>query len=266
MHFRPHQPTNAIVLATFACEFSPPLGDTKLKQIEELHSKIAEGLPQKIVQPAVSFRVVQGSQQPTPIQTIGAVAFSSYERDGTMARQFNAVPLLISFNEFKYDGWETVWPAAREILHSALDAVGDANISAFGLEYQDRFSAEPEAAGPLDVSLVLSKGSQYLAPRVFGLKDVWHLQEGSVEERSDPCPHSCNDNINVGLVRRRELPPPRLAIEITLQHRRVLKRPVSIREARQWMEPFFTDMHTSDKKVMRDLLVPEMSKRIGIDK
>jgi uncharacterized protein (TIGR04255 family) len=266
VRFSPHQATNAIVLASFACEFAVPLDISKLKQIGDLYPKLKDELPQKIEQPAVTFHIVEGTQRPSPVQTIGAIAFSSYERDGSMVRQFNATPVLMSFAEMKYTGWESVWPRARDVLNLALDTIGDTAISAFGLEYQDRFQAEGSPTDALDISHVLEPKSEYLPPRIFGLKDVWHVQEGSVEERDRPQPHTSNDNVSVGLVRRRDLPPPQLALEITLQHRRVFKQPARAHSARSLMQEFFDEMHTCNKAIMENLLVPEMAKRIGIVK
>ena len=175
MRFRPHQDRNAIVLASFACEFSPPLDHAVLKAIGDLHPKFETLLPQKIQQPALTFRLVPGAQAPQEGQTIGAIAFSSYERDGSMARQFNATPVLITFAELKYSGWEKVWPEAKSVLEAALDVAGNATLTAFGLEYQDRFVADGDLKERIDVSTVLARERKYLAPRVFEFDDIWHL-------------------------------------------------------------------------------------------
>jgi uncharacterized protein (TIGR04255 family) len=266
VRFRPHQDQNAIVLASFACEFSPPLDHATLKSIGELHAKFATLLPQKIEQPALTFRLVPGAKVPQTGQTIGAIAFSSYERDGSMARQFNATPVLFTFAELKYSGWEKVWPEAKSVLEAALDMAGNATLTAFGLEYQDRFLAEGDLSEPIDVSAVLARESKYLAPRVFEFDDIWHLHEGSVSSCAAPLACTCNENVNVGLVRRREAAIPQLAIEITLQHRRALSAPMRAAEAVKAMGSFFDDMHACDKAAMIALLTSDMATRIGLGK
>lgn len=264
MRFHPHQATNAIALAAFACEFAPPLGETVLQRIGGLYDRFKNQLPQKLERPALAFRIAPGATLPQAQQTVGAIAFSEFDRDGSLLRQFNATPAVITYNELKYSKWVNVWGTAQALLEAALEAAGDAPVQAFGLEYQDRFRAEGGQDEPIDVSSVLSQESTYLPRHVFELRDVWHAFHGFVRQMDQPYAFSWNDNVNVGLVRRPDLPSPNLAVEITLQHRHVLKEPKAAKEARAFMERAFAEMHDHDKDVMENLLTPQMAERIKL--
>jgi uncharacterized protein (TIGR04255 family) len=264
MPFRPYRAANSIVRAAFACEFSQPFDSSTLEAIGDLHSRVRERLPQKILVPGVTFRLTPGSRQPQPVQVVGGVAFSSYGRDGTLEKQLNAMPTLIAFTEFHYSRWKEVWAEAKEMLSIALEGAEDSLLSAFGLEYQDRFIAEADSPQPVDFVTVLRTDGKYLPGAVFEASDVWHANCGTVQPVETPCPHNQNDSINVALARRSDLEAPRLAIEITAQHRRVLQPPMSTRDALQWIEPLFDNMHRCNKTTMVDLLTPETRERINL--
>lgn len=209
------------------------------------------------------MRVTPGSP-PQPVQTIGAVAFSSYNRSGQIERQLNARPVLIVFTEFEYLRWQNVWSDAQEVLNVVLDIVGTAWIGAFGIEYQDRFIAEPGSPTPVDLESVLNKESAYLPRVIFDAPDLWHANCGTVQRMETPCLHTRNDTTRVGLVRRADLYDPQLAIEITAQHRRVLPQPTAVHDARQWMASMFLDMHQHNKEIMSDVLTSDAKERIKL--
>jgi uncharacterized protein (TIGR04255 family) len=252
------------VNATFACEFALPLDVAVLNAIGELYSRVKERLPQRLLLPGITLRVTPQSTQPQPVQVINGVAFSSYARDGQLERQLAARPPLIAFIEYRYMDWESVWAEARELLEMALDVVGAASISGFGLEYQDRFIAEPDSPTPIDFASVLRRESRYLPIMVFDASDVWHATCGTVEQVAVPCQHSLNDSVNIGLIRRSDQAPPQLAVEITIQHRRIFQQAAPPREARQWIDTLFNDMHSRNKAIMYDILTPEMRDRIKL--
>ena len=225
MKFRPHALTNAIVRVSFVCEFAMPLGEQSLLKLHAMHDRFAEKLPKVSINRGFTITVGTGIVQQQPIlDSVASVTFEEYGRSGTLTKAFHAFPTMMLFINHKYDRWKDIWPEARNVLAAALNAVPEAQVQAFGLEYVDRFTA-PTSEGSLDVTGLLNSSSQYLVPRVFKIPGPWHSHHGSLrDDDPSPCPHSKNANINVDLVREPGS-VEQFAVNMILRHRRVSCRP-----------------------------------------
>lgn len=265
MNFKPHREQNAIARVAFVCEFSQPIGDEALRAVYGLHAHLAMQLPKASLNRGFTLHFGQGiptSAIPTP--EIGSVAFEEFSRSGDLLHAFQAHPNVFVFINQDYTRWADVWTKARGILLAALGTVPGSLIKAFGLEYADRFTA-PATGHVIDVTQLLSRESQYLAPRVFASPGVWHSHYGSLSnDDSEPRSHGKNDNINIELVKE-QTPLDQYAVNMVLRHRRILDDPIDTRDASGLLDEFMVEMHLTDKIVMRDLLTAEAARRIGLD-
>lgn len=264
MKFRPHALTNAIVRVSFVCEFAMPLGEQSLLKLHAIHGRFAEELPKVSINRGFTIMLGTGIVQQQPIlDGVASVTFEEYGRAGTLIKAFHALPTMMLFINQKYKRWKDVWPEAQGVLAAALDAVPEAQVQAFGLEYVDRFTA-PTSEGSLDVTGLLKTSSQYLVPRVFQIPGPWHSHHGSLrDDDSSPCPHSKNANINVDLVREPG-PVEQFAVNMMLRHRRVLPKPLPARQALDFLSIFMEEMHEADRTVMLDLLTDEAAHEISL--
>ncbi len=112
------------------------------------------------------------------VPTLSGMHYQKTRDDGTVETELKLDRTAIAFRTIAYTHWETVWGAAKQYVSIALPVYLTAGkLVVIGLNYVDKFiwQGALERASPLPI---LRPESKYLAPRVYGAKDLWHTHSG----------------------------------------------------------------------------------------
>jgi uncharacterized protein (TIGR04255 family) len=122
------------------------------------------------------------------LQVTNGVSFQSFKPDGTLAWRLLVQENLIAINCLDYNGWENVWPRAREYLSQASNIlVSDKNaISGATLQYINSFNWEG-ALEKVDAQSIFRRDAPPVPAGFWDRRSPeWHLHQGWFEEMGKP--------------------------------------------------------------------------------
>lgn len=172
--------------------------------------------------------------------------------------------LLVACHE--YTRFDNVWEAALNYLMIGLHAIGDTySIADATHQVVDRFTYNfPEGVQAQDVYQmddVLRRSTPYLTQKAWESGLLWHVHQGWFEPASNGLRHLHQLHIsNNELV-------PKLQYATIVDHRGTARPPEgsdSLEKERQSLDLIFRELHTSNLKLMRELLSDEMQNAIAM--
>jgi uncharacterized protein (TIGR04255 family) len=260
----PYAGAHAIKSAGFAVEWNTPLSDDELREVQSLHSKLAESLPQSASNAALSIALNQSSvTAPVTSQGIGSIVFarpSSTAALGGVSRALEVSKDHCVGQVNDYTRWADVWAEVSKWFSVVLPKLVDAHaVKAVGLQYTDVFNWRADKK-TFDLKKVLREGCVYLPPNVFSAQGLWHSHHGYLSERDTPIKHALLENINVNLLQ--EL--GQLSVVITTVHRAALEPVWQWSGVEMALAAVMPDLHERNKVTLRELLNDETLKKINL--
>ncbi len=192
---------------------------------------------------------------------------SKVQADAKPARVLRLFENMITVNFLQYKDWGTTLTASLGYTKLLLQAVKlPANpVQAFSLRYIDRYTYDGSLNEP-NAGLLLRKGNDYIAPSCFGAGPLWHCHSGWFEALNsvDKILNQLNvgstivDQVSTVTIDHNaicQLSLPRQSIE-------ALFEPPSGKDA--GIEYALDRLHDKNGDILRNMLVPEMLDRIGL--
>lgn len=268
MSFRPINDDHAVLSVAFSVHFDRPLNQRTIGYLAGQHHRWQADLP--AMQMPQMFGIEVGAGGSPPRQIVGhGVEFSYLRPDGTPAWQLRCDGGSITVECTRYTRWDRVWQTAKTHLLAAVEVIVESNeqpdlkVLAAAIQYTDRFIGEPREN---NFNEIFSE-NRFLSKASFEFGDIWHTHLGWFEKDSDGDPVLNNLNIDAKNDAAQEGSP--IVVDILhLQQVRYNERLTildfsSAAEAR--LETLMTTLHEQNKLVVREILEPQMKRRIGIE-
>jgi len=262
--FEPINPDHAIAAVAFSVNFNRPLEVGEIANARKIEPEVNEFLPGTTLIPRDPPR------PPLPFFPV-TVGFMLHrvKPDGKPAWVLTAHQNSISAQCTEYTRWADVWGRVRTWLMKLYNLVkrSDLLITSVSLQYKDEFSATK----PLD-SDVLEKlfkvDSQYLPSRTFNNKELWHINQGwYLPETAPTIGNKLNVKLNVLNIATREVGN---SIVLVIDHlsRFQMDNPSELFSDcgdRAPIDVVMEELHVQNKSLLRNLLSPQMARRIRLD-
>lgn len=260
---------HSITLATLGVEWAQPLGEEDFKAILDRHEAIAPDLPRKQAMRGMTINLAAPQQQASAAQTgISGLAFDRVKPNGEPAWMIVVNPTLIgvSCGGSEYTRWSEVFTKAGAFLNGVLDAMPARPITIVALQYVDEFVWRGDNRDEFVPNRLFRRETRHLVPAVFDAVGLWHSHVGFYRNSSEPVPHRTLNNVNVQVL---DTEVHRLA-QVVMAHRLMLETPVADRSAEMFaanglFSALYGMLHTSDKDLLRDLLIQPIAQQIGLE-
>lgn len=261
---------HAILAAVFAIEFQSRLTLDHLLQIEKVVSKTyGSEFPVVLQQQTMSLDFTGGlgaQQMKAKPQPGGFVMQKTDGLTSGRAINFSEESCIIEIRD--YSRWETVKADIDRYLNPLLQVLhkNAIPIKVLGLQYTDIFHWKSEPKD-LVIAEVFNKGNPFVVPHVFdhsaNAPTLWHSHHGYFVEHAEPVAFRQLDNINVSRVKTGASD----SIQILTSHKAQFKEPLwkVSKENRSVISQIQDAMHGANKEIMRELLSPEVQKKIKLD-
>lgn len=180
---RPH----AIKEAVFAVRLSRPLDTEQVSAITDLgKARWSSALPQiNEIQLGLPVNIPGVAIPGIPTGT--AVAFQSIKKNGELWWRVLAFQDQIIVNCLDYEGWEVVWPIARDYLARSVETVGGAETGVSGITLQYINAFEWSGDRPTNKEALFRKSTARVPPHFWDrVSDEWHLHQGWFDEVEFP--------------------------------------------------------------------------------
>lgn len=282
---------HAIVSAAFAVIFASNPTPQTIRELLALHSKIKEDYPrrQESTGRVIGFRtdtLVEDEEVHTEVgdPVLSGFTFDSLKADGQIMRSITLNENKLSIVRTDYDSWEKTWGEVREVLVLMLPvALERLDVAAFQLQYHDRFVWEGEQAD-FRADIIFRRDSEFLAPNVFEVKDLWHSNHGYFEYPDQPHKHQLLTVSDVQVIPpgRAELDTgPWLLADVKFNHRafhgveraggqgtgiKSVEEVLGAEGATGLIDSYMNEMHDRDKQLLARLINDEMCDRIKLDR
>jgi uncharacterized protein (TIGR04255 family) len=263
---KPVSGKHAVEVMAIGVEWTNPLGDAELQQLQEVYTatpEIKDFLPSLASVRSLMLQIgIADTLQSniTPEDHAGGFDLKRFDTSGAVLWAVSVRPAFISCNCMAYDRWATVKPQVINLLYPFLTAAGR-EIKAVGLQYQDAFNIE----GELDQTVITSlfrQDSALLPTHLLATSSLWHSYQGWFS--ASPENRKILNNVNVDM---QEQTPNHLA-RINGQHRVFsvssdgkVSRPIKQED----LENALDHLHKENKDVLRKILSDEMLDRIGFE-
>ena len=217
-------------------------------------------------------KIENANQEFVRIEGGGALRLSGFQlnktgADGKPLRVLRMVTNLLTVHFMKYDHWAPTLADGLQYFLTILPRLDleTTGIQAFSLRYIDRFTFDgsPDDA---KASLLLSTESSYVTKKCFGAGPFWHCNSGWFEMFGDSSRVLSQLNLGSSMVDN--------APTVTVDHNMICQ----MKRLHNTVESFFESaggqsisfeaslnhLHGMNHAVLSDILLAEMSRRIGL--
>lgn len=272
----PIREKNAIDEIAFVILFKKPFDDQTIIKFIGLRESLSPELPECDLIKTMEVKV-EGDNPGLPTSKIGGVVYSKNIGDGSRLEwslRASANQLVVTCSE--YTNWVEVSNKAKSLLCQAAEEL-DLEVNPIaGVVYQcvDKFQRQ-DAPQEYSINEVFDKGSRYLNKHVCENPGSWHIHQGWFESLGDPGQARALNNLNLNVVIGQNNKPLHETVishlvTVTLEDANAEATDMATFFGRNDEQGYFdqlsSDSHELNKRVMRDLLTPDMLVAIGLEK
>ena len=262
---------NAIGSATFFLESDHPFSSNRLSALNSSHGDFKEELPRRMLRKAIKVELGGTGPAMTPSSSrgeeeISGITFDYLKPSGDTRWALVAEGKRLTFFCGEYTSWEEVKAQANRLIRRAYKILFQHNIvTGIGLQYLDQFYWTGRRV-EMRAEKIYKSGTEYLPDSVFKYQDLWHNNQGFIEDVVTPQDGRVLTNVNANINDRDEY---RWSDLVTLH---VFQRLHIENEAGLFMGdgglPIFdlilNYLHDENKKILRSLLNEDITNRIGL--
>jgi len=267
---QPSGDKHAIKSVSFAVELDGPLDKDAFAEISSLHPKLQQKLPRKIENTGFLVNVNPriGLQATTPTPEISGIVFDRLMPDGTQEWSLDVSSKHVVVGGANYTRWNDMWAEARALFRVVLPTVlRSRSVTTIGLQYLDEFKWRGNRSD-FRAEFLFQKGSNYIAPNIFELNDLWHNHHGFFRHCDSPCAHRGLTNINIDVADQEDF----RVIAISTAHRALLPESIvdidtlmGANDSTGTLDELLETMHQLNKELLGGLLTPDMQERINLN-
>ena len=276
--------------AGFAVDLSHPPMPPAVRELLSLHPKVSEKYPRKreTVVRAVGTLPDESAGQ-VQLATLGGpqlngFTFDSLEPNGNIERSITLADGKLSVTRADYETWDNTWGEVRDILLLMLPVLLERSaVIGFHLQYHDRFVWDG-AGADFHADMVFRSNSQWLTPKVFEAKELWHSHHGFFEYRMQPHKHQLLNVLEAKLSPLQSTgrgSGTELAADVKLNHRvyhgveRAGGRPEAAKTREEifgatdhigLIDAYMEEMHRENKRILAQLINDRMCDQIGLER
>ena len=268
--YLPYSGTNSIQEAVVALHFRESVSSEVVRRAQHTaQTELKSAFPHfKEVHQVQEIKVNPGgfSAEPGPVRLAGFEC-SKIRADTKPARVLRFLDDMLTVNFLEYQDWQTTLQCSLKYIGIVLASVPlETNpVQAFSLRYIDRytFNGPPHKSS---TRKLFRDGTAYIVPRCFSVGPLWHCNSGWFEERDEGNRILNQLNVSSTMVDS--------VATSTVDHNAVWQ----LRVPRQTTESLFgpssgektsckgalTLLHEHNVQILRDMLLPDMLKKIGM--
>lgn len=270
--FEPVHDAHAIEQVTFSVQFSRPLEDAVIARLQtECAAKLAADLPGKNEVRSLGVSIGPQGLMPIAVPASGPDGFVRLRvaPTGAVEKELRVDRTGTSFRTTSYTRWAAIWGEARRYFGLLLGNLpDDIGVVAHSLQYVDRFDWNG-APDDCRASALIAPASQFVAPHVFRIADLWHSHFGAFIRHDEFTKRLLLVNVDC-VDEPRDTAPAGRSVRITTGVTDMLGQPgytgrvIRPQEAIAYLDARQDGAHTVLKDVIADILTAEMRRKIGI--
>jgi uncharacterized protein (TIGR04255 family) len=269
-HFEPIHAAHAIEQVVFVVQFDTALDDhARFSEIRiaAMEFKSGEDLPGEV--PIQEFSIaVKHPDSAVPPPLPSSFVLRSVARDGMTEQELMVERASLTFKTSLYSHWGTAWAQAKRYFERLVPLyVQNSQVRAISLNYVDKFVWDGDAS-ECNPSLLFVPKSKYVCPHVFETREFWHSHTGKFIRASGNVKRLLN--VNVDYLEETTAKGSRRVVSITTVLTDMLNQPnysptkINSKDALDFVDNSMEDLHVFGKEVLREIICPEMSKRIAL--
>ena len=203
--------------------------------------------------------------EPETKSNLTGIFFERFKPSGLAEKVLAAEGDRIVFHCFEYTRWNEIWQEARNFLKAISFFLSDLRVAIVALNVRDKFifKGSPKSFDP---AILFKKGSPYLTPNIFKIRELWHCHHGYFEKvtnqkvdkellvtnTSTEMSGSNELNAKINCFFEARLNPPGIDVQ-------------ELFDETDLIDELMTDLHYKNKKVLNDIIVKDMAKRIDLE-
>lgn len=196
--FQPLHDAHAIEQVLLGVHFPSVLDEAGTEEVRKTAAQFEKDLPGRV--DGTGMTIAGGGKM---MQS----AMTSWRRaapDGTVTNELRADGNSVIYRTTTYSRWDTVWSQTKHYFEALLPIyLRMAKVSGVSLHYVDKFVWIGEPA-TCRASSLLRERSQYVAPHVYALDDLWHSHTGKFTKADNATKRLLNLNVDCIDEQRRE--------------------------------------------------------------
>jgi len=263
---------HAIEESVFVIKFATPLRPDHIQKIFSLKdtSEIQSEFPSIKQRVGQKFGLkIEQKKPPKIVETgdtsdLAGIRFERFRTNGTLEKVLQIEGDHISYHCFEYTRWAEVWLDAKRFLKAAAFFVDDIKVAVIALNVRDRFDFDGSAKD-FDPADFFIEDSPYLVKNIFELRDLWHCHHGFFETIEIPY---VDRELLVTNISTELATVNKLNIRINCFFEARIKPPGVKTEALFYddklVEEIMGDLHNKNKKILIQIIKPEIAKKLSL--
>jgi uncharacterized protein (TIGR04255 family) len=206
---------------------------------------------------------------PNPSQVSSGRIFAKYRDNGSLESELRFERNSVAYRSSAYTSWRQVWTIAKGYFDAVIPFYAGTSIPlvAISLNYLDKFRWNGNTQD-IRVNNLLRVGSDYVAPHVFNLKDLWHSHTGAFQHIDSETKRLLNVNVdciddNSSGVAQRTIAIATILTDMFNQPGYVPKT-VSEPDFIEFFERHLRLLHDHGKDIFGGIINDDMCNRIGL--
>ncbi|WP_373533080.1 TIGR04255 family protein [Vampirovibrio sp.] len=273
--FEPANKAHAIIEAVFFCEFHQPFERSVIDRLLTLEhdETVKADLPgfKRVEGGGIAFSAKDSAfaiQRTVDMEPVG-VLLEHFQPNGTADWVVRVMPKVVSIHCLDYTTWSDVWERVQKYFNVVFQKItpSQTKVVGLGLKYIDhfKFNGQPEEYDP---KLLFSPSSEFLHGKALTSSGYrWHCHSGWFETIDNAEPdRECLNQVNIdatgtsgGHLTKIEHSMVIQGFEADTEYLMVQSEVSDTALAKA-----MNYLHDSNKNVLRNLLTPEMIKRINL--
>ena len=271
--YLPYAGTNAIQEAVIGVHFRNNFSLPDVAQARTVaEANLKDIFPRSEDIHEAQLKIENTNQEIMRIEGGGALHLSGFQliktgADGKPSRVLRMVTNLLTVHFMKYDRWVPTLSDSLQYILTILPRLDLENnaLQAFSLRYIDRFTFDgsPDDA---KASLLINDESSFVAKQCFSVGPFWHCNSGWFEEFGDSS--RVLSQLNLGSSMVDNAPTVTIDHNMVCQMKRLHNTVESFLESaggkNTGFEASLNHLHDMNHAVLSDILLADMSRRIGL--
>jgi uncharacterized protein (TIGR04255 family) len=270
LNFEMRREKHAIGEFSAALRFFRPVGFETFAAVKAEAADQAKriGLPTPLRQQIIQVAVGQPGQI-SPIPTIEGTGFQSFAKDGELDTALLCEADSIVYTLHNYSRWEHVLPEIVQTF-SALGKkyfVEVPALKAFSVQYINEFRSV--GPGLSSTAELFRQPNKWIAPFHGKSRELWHCHVGEFQAVDSHSRYLVNVNVDVNLANTQDRDfqstVVRVLILVSLNYDLPGQSPLAIsaEELEQTLRQKFTQAHTLEKEIVRQVFADEYVEAMG---
>lgn len=258
-NIKPFADANAIKVVAFGIEFTNRVDLPLVNSIIALYNNdtnLKESLP--LMQPlnVTTIQISDGVQ--SQAEAIGGVQFLRLQKDGTveMALKLQGNSLIVVCQS--YSTWTEISSEALKYFSRLIPSITEQLINAITLEYVDEFITDDRSNKWIEE--LFNKDSKYICENVFDVDNFWHSNHGyfnTIEQNGEQI--RVLNTVDINTIEETN------NITKEIRHKAIIKmRHKAETSSVDSLEEIMTNLHNTDKVMLKNLLTENIQEMIGL--